>query len=206
MGSEASCAGLPSLPPSALGGPGAEDPEDEVGAGGQGAEVGSLWGPPGAGASCMSAPWDTSRADEGLGRDLSSPPGALPPDVSLWRQCGVSSRCTSLQLTRSCHPLGLEPSGSPRFRVPFFLSLPLWGPPAWKAVCPSFPTRRPLTVFRVCAQSQSSGVHTQGRPGVFPCEALPLPGALSRHRHRAVTGPCLHFQGTELLRAWIPLC
>lgn len=82
------------------------------------------------------------QADEGLGRDRSSPAGAPSPDASLRRQCGVSSCFYVCPVpTRSCHSLGVEPPWLPPLQGPLLPVSPLWGPPAWKAVHPSFPTQ-----------------------------------------------------------------
>ena len=57
----------------------------------------------------------------------------------------------------------------------------------------------------LCSEPILRGPHA-GPPRCLPLRGSTSPRGLSRHRHRAVTGPCLHFQGAELLRAWIPLC
>lgn len=156
--------------------------------------MGSLRGPPRSwGFLCVSAP-DAS----------SSPPGA-PADASLWRQCGVSSCFYALQ----CRPGPVTPSawsprGAPAFRVPPSCTFH-FGVPCLEGCLPLPSPHGDLSPsFRFRRRAGPQGPTGRGAPCVFPCETLPLLGALSRHRHRPSPDPVCIFTELSSWSAWMP--
>lgn len=159
--------------------PASFSPEDEAGAGGQGAEVEACGVRPGWGFLCVSTP------------DASSPPWSPRWTRASGGSVGSPHASTSLSADQVLSRPRRGARGAPPLKGPSFLYLPLWGPPAWKGCLHCFPTRGPLVFSRSVRRAGPQGTHRQGRPCVFLRDSAspqgPLKGIDHPGRHQTLS-------------------